>query len=79
MTLLLSSTPAQSGLDGDGWVSGIILTDADTAAANVERTRVLAERARRRDDPKNPRVFMDIEIEGKPAGRVRKRHPALFL
>lgn len=52
-------------------MSGVILTDADTAAATAERARVLAERQARRDDPKNPRVFFDVEINGKPAGRVR--------
>lgn len=63
--------PPQSGLIGEGWVSGVVITERDTSEAIAARARVLEERKARRDDPANPRVFFDIEINGEAAGRVR--------
>jgi hypothetical protein len=62
---------AQAEGDAVGWTSGALFgaaAAADAAAADAADAAALAAL---RYAPGNPRVFLDVEINGQPAGRVR--------
>lgn len=53
-----------------GWTSGALFTPADAAAAEAADAAVLSERDAVRFAPGNRRVFLDVEVDGVPAGRM---------
>ena len=55
---------------GQGWVSGALLSDAEAAEVAAARAAGEAERAARRTRPTNPRVFLDVSINGGAASRM---------
>ena len=52
------------------WTSGSCATTTARVRLREEAKRVSAERFKRRDDQRNPRVAMDVSIKGQPIGEV---------
>jgi len=52
------------------WTSGGLFSAAEARAIADAEVAAVAAQAARRDRPVNPRVFFDVAIEDKPAGRV---------
>ena len=72
--LKASVVAARPELAGTGpsvsWTSGALFDSAMAAEAAAKDAERLLELARLRYAPGNPRVFFDIEIDSKPAGRM---------
>jgi hypothetical protein len=56
-----------------GWTSGAIFGGEDARRAEAKAAQRNAALASLRYAPGNPRVFLDISINGAPAQRVRAR------
>ena len=68
-TSQLAPTPKSSGA-GCGWTSGAVYSPAEAEAVAAEVRGQAEALSERRDRPGNPRVWLDVQIEHKPAGRI---------